>query len=97
MNFLQDYLAALQRALALDAQIIGNATSLSPHYGDLVSLAARQAMAGVEVTIGRDSDSGSFNFSDVKMFMKDFQAGAVSGSVQRRLAHVFPAHLIQEG
>ena len=80
-NFLQDYPAAAQRSLALDAQITGNASTLSTHYADLVSLAARQAMGGVELTIGRnsESDSGAFNFSDVKMFMKNFQAGAVSG------------------
>lgn len=78
--FLLDYPNALDRAIVLDGQITANASSLSTHYADLASLAARQAMAGTELTIGHDtSDSSKFNFSDVKMFMKDFQATNAPG------------------
>ncbi|KAF7794737.1 hypothetical protein EIP86_005875, partial [Pleurotus ostreatoroseus] len=45
---------------------------ISAHYADLVSLAARQAMGGLELTLGRSSlDASQWNTSDVKMFMKN--------------------------
>ena len=43
-----------------------DASAISPNYGDLVALAARQAMAGMELTVG---ESGTD--ADVKMFMQD--------------------------
>ena len=69
--FVQDYSNALQRADVLDAQILGNASMISTHYADLVALAARQAMARVETTIGTNNGLDTYNTSDVKMFMKD--------------------------
>ena len=47
-----------------------NASIISSHYADLVSLAARQTMAATELTVGVAAD-GSFNTSDVKMFLKN--------------------------
>lgn len=69
-NLLQDYDAAAGRAEAFDSTLLQSAGRISSHYADLVALAARQAMAGVELTIGRNDD-GSYNYMDVKMFMKN--------------------------
>ncbi|KAJ3525254.1 hypothetical protein NM688_g8429 [Phlebia brevispora] len=70
--FIQDYPNAIERAIALDEKILGDAANVSAHYADLVSLAARQALGGTELTIGQSSaDSTQFNTSDVKMFMKN--------------------------
>ena len=66
---LQDYDHAVQRANAFDASLIKNASTVSSHYADLISLTARQAMAGVELTVG--GTESDWNTSDVKMFMKD--------------------------
>lgn len=61
---------ALQRAIALDDQIISAANTISSDYTDLISLAARQAMAGMEITVGTGTD-GQLNSSDIQFFMKD--------------------------
>lgn len=68
--FLADYPAANERASALDNIILQNATAISSQYADLVSLAARQAFAGTEISVSTGSD-GNPNASDVKIFMKD--------------------------
>jgi hypothetical protein len=65
-----DFPAARARAIALDQKILQDAAAVSPEYADLVSLATRQAMAGMEITLSTLPD-GSFNMSDVKAFMKD--------------------------
>ncbi|KAK6977760.1 hypothetical protein R3P38DRAFT_3472295 [Favolaschia claudopus] len=59
------------RALALDQQILQDASRVSAQYADLVSLAARQAMAGIEITLSTSDNGSGFNLSDVKAFMKD--------------------------
>ena len=64
--FLADFPNALQRATALDARILSDASTVSSAYADLVSLAARQAVGGVELTVGPDGTS-----SDVKMFVQE--------------------------
>ncbi|KAJ7347212.1 hypothetical protein DFH08DRAFT_1001911 [Mycena albidolilacea] len=68
--FMADFPAARERAIALDQKILQDAAAVSPEYADLVSLATRQAMAGMEITLSTLPD-GSFNMSDVKAFMKD--------------------------
>ncbi|KAJ3555355.1 hypothetical protein NM688_g2626 [Phlebia brevispora] len=70
--FIQDFADASDRATTLDQKILNDAATMSTHYTDLVSLAARQAMGGTELTIGM-SGAGSINSntSGVKMFMKD--------------------------
>ena len=67
--FLQDYDNAVARARAFDTDLVTNASAVSSHYADLISLTARQAMAGVELTVG--GVGPDWNTSDVKMFMKD--------------------------
>ncbi|KAJ7171492.1 hypothetical protein C8R46DRAFT_1263050 [Mycena filopes] len=58
------------RAIALDQQITQAASAISPDYVDLVSLATRQTMASLEITLPTPAD-GSWDMSDVKAFMKD--------------------------
>ena len=45
---------------------MSDATSISAAYSDLVSLATRQAMGGMELTVGQDGSS-----SDVKLFLQN--------------------------
>lgn len=54
----------------MDTQILKAAANISDVYTNFVSVAARQAIAGTELTITKGSD-GNWNTSDVKMFMKD--------------------------
>ncbi|KIP05603.1 hypothetical protein PHLGIDRAFT_108072, partial [Phlebiopsis gigantea 11061_1 CR5-6] len=77
-TFLQDYPNAVQRAETLDAALERNASTVSSHYADLVALTARQTMGTTELTVGVASD-GSFNLSDVKMFMKDLGGPGPTG------------------
>lgn len=71
-SLVQNYQGTLNRAVAFDDTIMAAASNLSAHYADLVSLAARQAMGGTELTIVESpSDPSGWNTSDVKMFMKD--------------------------
>ncbi|KAK7052731.1 hypothetical protein R3P38DRAFT_2763069 [Favolaschia claudopus] len=70
-TFMADFPAARTRALALDQQILQDASAVSAQYADLVSLATRQAMAGIEITLSTLNNGSSFNLSDVKAFMKD--------------------------
>ncbi|KAJ7585364.1 hypothetical protein C8J56DRAFT_788320 [Mycena floridula] len=69
-SFLADFPNALQRAVALDQQIMGAAQQLSSDYVDLVSLAARQTIAGTDFTVSKTAN-GSWNMTDVKAFMRD--------------------------
>lgn len=78
-SFLQDYESAMQRAEAFDTALAANASSVSPHLADLVAIAARQAMAGTELTVG--GAAGSYNTSDIRMYMK--QVGATGSTTAR--------------
>ncbi|KAJ3902272.1 putative glutaminase A, partial [Lentinula edodes] len=69
-NFMNDATNALERSKTLDSKIVSDANAISSNYVDLVSLASRQLMAGLEVTVGTDS-SGKLNASDILFFMKD--------------------------
>jgi hypothetical protein len=68
--FISDFPAARTRAVALDQTIVRDASAVSQNYADLVSLATRQAMAGIEITLSTTA-SGEWNFSDAQAFMKD--------------------------
>ncbi|KAJ6461899.1 hypothetical protein C8R47DRAFT_1225700 [Mycena vitilis] len=68
--FMNDFPAARTRALVLDQKILQDASAISQEYADLVSLAARQAMAGVEITLSQ-LPGESLNSSDVQAIMKD--------------------------
>ena len=68
--FTTDFQAAHDRAVVLDNKIIQDASNISAQYVDLVSLATRQTMGSLDITVSGDSD-GNVNASDVKIFMKD--------------------------
>ncbi|KAI0267468.1 hypothetical protein BC834DRAFT_822339, partial [Gloeopeniophorella convolvens] len=70
VDFLNDFTDATSRAQTLDSKIQQDATSISPQYWDLVSIASAQVYGSTQLTIGTDSN-GNFNTSDVMMFMKN--------------------------
>ena len=72
LAMVQDYPNTLNRSIALDARILGDASAMSSHYADLVSLAARQTMTSTELTIGNGDPP------DIKMFMKNIGSGTTS-------------------
>jgi hypothetical protein len=71
---LEDLDNTFSRAVELDTMILQKAGSISTHYADIISLAARQAIAGTELTISPN------NASDIKMFMKDLGVSGSSGT-----------------
>ncbi|KAJ6528989.1 hypothetical protein B0H19DRAFT_1333719, partial [Mycena capillaripes] len=68
--FMGDFPNAVARAIELDRKILQDAGAVSQNYMDLVSLATRQAMAGVEITVSVTA-AGEWNVSDMQAFMKD--------------------------
>ncbi|KIK65886.1 hypothetical protein GYMLUDRAFT_1027569 [Collybiopsis luxurians FD-317 M1] len=90
-DFMSDAANALQRAINLDSQIVSDANKISSNYADLVSLASRQAMAGMEITAGSDSN-GKVNKSDILIFTKDTGNSQRTNPVETLYAS-FPAFL----
>lgn len=87
-EFILDFPNAVQRAQQLDSKILTAAQNISSDYADIVSLAARQVFAATELTISQSSDgSGSYNTSDVMMFMKNI-GGASEGCVISSVLYV---------
>ncbi|KAI0370619.1 DUF1793-domain-containing protein [Pilatotrama ljubarskyi] len=84
----------LRDAIALDEAIIANASKVSPHYTDLVSLATRQAMASFDITVSTGSD-GTPNASDVRIFMKDIGSMSATERVNpvERMYAALPAFI----
>ncbi|KAJ3931095.1 MAG: hypothetical protein NXY57DRAFT_941060 [Lentinula lateritia] len=72
-SFLQDYDNALDRAYAFDAQVDSDASAISSDYAGLVSLSIRQLLGAIEITLSKNSD-GSFNTSDVIVFLKEISS-----------------------
>ena len=70
IDFLGDFTDASSRAQKLDQKILQGAAPISNLLGDLVSLAAAQVYGSTQLTVGIDA-SGTFNTSDVMMFMKN--------------------------
>ena len=68
--FTGDYAGAHNRAVALDQTLINAAAKISSNYSDLVSLATRQTMSTLDITVGTDS-SGNLVPDDIKIFMKN--------------------------
>ena len=68
--FTGDSQAAYNRAVALDKKIMDAAAAVSSAYTDIVSLATRQTLGALDITVSNGSD-GKTNASDVKIFMKD--------------------------
>lgn len=67
---LNDFNRSLDAALTFDSKIMAAANQISPSYADLLALTTRQALSALEVTISQ-APNGSWNTSDVKLFVKD--------------------------
>ncbi|KAI0312205.1 hypothetical protein OF83DRAFT_1067589 [Amylostereum chailletii] len=82
-DFLNDFPAALDRAIKLDANLTNAAASTIPgtEYSNLIALAARQVMGFTSLTVSKGSD-GSWNESDVMMFWRDVDNGTPEASRQ---------------
>ena len=85
--FVQDFSAALDRAQSLDENIINDAGKISSNYVDLVSLAARQVMGSMDITVLQSNGGASLNESDVKIFIKDI-GGDTTGYASISLSNV---------
>ena len=70
IDFLGDFTDASSRAQKLDQKILQGAAPISNLLGDLVSLAAAQVYGSTQLTVAVGA-SGTFNTSDVMMFMKN--------------------------
>ncbi|KAJ8518900.1 hypothetical protein ONZ45_g4053 [Pleurotus djamor] len=74
-DFLGDYQTAYARAVGFDRKLLDEAThNVSPEYADLISLATRQALGGLEITTSQ-ALNGSLDASDIQIFMKDIGSG----------------------
>ncbi|KAF9257546.1 hypothetical protein L218DRAFT_1080868 [Marasmius fiardii PR-910] len=82
--FLSDASSAKERADTLDQKILNDAIKISPKYGNLVSLAARQTFASVESAVGPTNS--------VYMFVKDIGSSQRVNPVETIYA-AFPAFL----
>ncbi|KAI0335016.1 DUF1793-domain-containing protein [Cubamyces sp. BRFM 1775] len=82
------------RAIAFDEAVMGNASKVSSHYADLVSLATRQTLGSLDITVSTDS-TGQPNASDVRIFMKDIGSSTVAERVNpvERIYAALPALL----
>ena len=80
--FVMDFSAALDRAQNLDERIMNDAGKVSSNYVDLVSLAARQVMGSMDITVLQNDADGSLNGSDVKIFVKDIGYSGCASSFQ---------------
>lgn len=95
-DFTAGYADALARATAFDAAVIGNASAVSSQYADLVSLAARQSLSTLDITVSLDSDRNP-NASDMRIFMKDIGSGGKTAYVHLVLCFMPTAHLGHAG
>ncbi|KAI0081700.1 DUF1793-domain-containing protein [Panus rudis PR-1116 ss-1] len=85
-SFLSDYSAALSRANAFDSKVQSDASAISSDYAAIVALSIRQAFAATELTVSKTS-TGSFNTSDVLLFMKEISSDGNMNTVDV----IFPA------
>lgn len=82
-SFLQDYSSALQRAYTLDARVNSDALAISSDYAGLVALSIRQLLGAIEITLSRNTD-GSFDISDVLIFLKEISSDGNVNTVKSR-------------
>lgn len=68
--FLDDFRNALASAEAFDAQLQTAGSVFSSDYADLLTLSVGQVLGSLDITIAHGND-GAWNFSDVKVFMKN--------------------------
>ncbi|PAV21986.1 hypothetical protein PNOK_0194300 [Pyrrhoderma noxium] len=84
--FLSDYSNAVESAESFDSQVQSDASKISSDYAAIVALSIRQAFASTEITISKNAD-GSFNTSDVLIFMKEISSDGNMNTVDV----IFPA------
>ncbi|PIL35943.1 hypothetical protein GSI_01603 [Ganoderma sinense ZZ0214-1] len=89
--FTGDFTGAYDRAVALDQKIMSAASQISSQYSDIVSLATRQTMGALDITIATDS-SGHLVPGDVKIFMKNLGTDRRVNAVEHIFA-AFPMYL----
>ncbi|CAL1700859.1 unnamed protein product [Somion occarium] len=85
-SFLGSYNDALTRAKAFDDKVNNDASAISSDYASIVALSIRQAFGATEITVSKGSN-GSFNTSDVLMFMKEISSDGNVNTVDV----IFPA------
>ncbi|KAN0093261.1 protein of unknown function (DUF1793) domain containing protein [Tylopilus felleus] len=71
--FIEDYPDALLRAQVFDQKVERDASAISSNYAGVVQLSIRQAFGAMELTISKNAD-GSWNTSDVLMFLKEISS-----------------------
>ncbi|KAJ3526138.1 hypothetical protein NMY22_g10284 [Coprinellus aureogranulatus] len=69
--FLSDFNDARTRAENLDIKLKDDASRISSHYADLVSLSLRQTMGSIEISLPRPGFRQSWNTSDIQAFVRD--------------------------
>ena len=74
--FIKDYPNALQTARAFDSKLKSDASVYSNNYYPALAFAARQVMAQVEITVGKNAD-GTLNRDDVLIFMHGIHTSAI--------------------
>lgn len=67
---MDDFPRAQQAAAKYDSELLSAGSTISSKYADLLALSARQILGTIDITIARGSD-GSWNFTDVLVFMKN--------------------------
>ncbi|KLO08575.1 DUF1793-domain-containing protein [Schizopora paradoxa] len=86
-----DFNRSLASAQTFDNDLIADATNISSLYADLLSATTRQSLSGLDVTISQAAD-GSFNTSDVQIYVKDM-GGVGSGGFVIVLYSSLPMYL----
>ncbi|KAG9084530.1 hypothetical protein FS749_005150 [Ceratobasidium sp. UAMH 11750] len=81
-----EYQHSVSVAAALDTKIQNDAAAIHADYASIVALSTRQAFAAVEITSSK-SAFGSYNTSDVKIFMKEISSNGNMNTVDV----IFPA------
>ena len=69
--FLSDFTDARTRAQQLDEKLRDEASRISEHYADLVSLSLRQTMGTIEITLPNPGSRDIWNTSDIQAFIRD--------------------------
>ncbi|KAJ7684052.1 hypothetical protein B0H17DRAFT_941147 [Mycena rosella] len=86
-SFLQEYGDTLSRNSKFDAQVQSDASAISADYAAIVALSIRQTLGATEITISKNDD-GSWNTSDVLVFMKEISSDGNVNTVDV----IFPAY-----
>ncbi|KAH7107239.1 DUF1793-domain-containing protein [Auriculariales sp. MPI-PUGE-AT-0066] len=69
--FMRDYRLTLDRATQVDSQLDSHGNEISESYRGILQLSMRQAVAGMELTVGRKPD-GSLDKDDVMLFIAEY-------------------------